>query len=368
MSNDIEREVFVWPSDIDRAENDELNRVCEHAEQLHDELEAARAQQGEAKPVAWLCVRPDGDYWGAATDPETVEIWMRREHEGRTVQPLYTHPPTATGGVPEGFYEQLETLVISAFHGSDGDDQPMTTDACKEAIKKLMALLTATPSPEQGHSFQQRVQPWMMECFGPEISADTVERNHRFLEESLELVQSLGCTKDEALQLVDYVYGRPAGDPPQEVGGVMVTLAALCLAQKLDMHDCGETELSRIWTKVAQIRAKQAAKPKHSPLPQAVDPEQGQAAPGSGWIRCSERMPEIPKDAPSHAKKVHCLITTESGNVVEAVYNVNVYAKTEKGRAPRWEWQSRICPWRVYAWMPMPTGLKRPNPPAEGEA
>ena len=28
---------FVWPSDIDRAENDELNRVCEHAEQLEDD-------------------------------------------------------------------------------------------------------------------------------------------------------------------------------------------------------------------------------------------------------------------------------------------------------------------------------------------
>lgn len=50
----------------------------------------------------------------------------------------------------------------------------------------------------------------------------------------------------------------------------MVTLAALCLAQDLDMHAAGETELARIWTKVEQIRAKQAAKPKHSPLPQHV--------------------------------------------------------------------------------------------------
>ncbi|MNN11716.1 hypothetical protein D3C81_1246860 [compost metagenome] len=67
---------------------------------------------------------------------------------------------------------------------------------------------------------------------------------------------------------MDYVYGRPVGDKHQEVGGVMVTLAALCLAQGLDMHTAGETELARIWTKVEQIRAKQAAKPKHSPLPE----------------------------------------------------------------------------------------------------
>lgn len=118
--------------------------------------------------------------------------------------------------------------------------------------------------------FQSRVNPWMQECFGPEISADGMERNHRFLEEALELVQSTGCTQSEAHQLVDYVYGRPVGDPRQEVGGVMVTLAALCLAHGFDMHADGETELSRIWTKVDKIRAKQAAKPKHSPLPEHV--------------------------------------------------------------------------------------------------
>lgn len=117
-------------------------------------------------------------------------------------------------------------------------------------------------------TFQSRVNPWMQACFGPEISSDIVERNHRFLEEALELVQSKGCTQHEAHQLVDYVYGRDVGEPHQEVGGVMVTLAALCLAAGLDMDAAAEDELARIWTKVEKIRAKQAAKPKHSPLPQ----------------------------------------------------------------------------------------------------
>ena len=116
--------------------------------------------------------------------------------------------------------------------------------------------------------FQARVQPWLMKCFGEMIAGDREERNHRFLEESLELVQSCGCTASEAHQLVDYVFGRDVGEPAQEVGGVMVTLAALCLANGLDMHANGETELARIWTKVEAIRAKQAAKPKYSPLPQ----------------------------------------------------------------------------------------------------
>jgi len=116
--------------------------------------------------------------------------------------------------------------------------------------------------------FQARVHPWIMECFGEEISQDRTERNHRFLEESLELVQALGCTNSEAHQLVDYVFNRPKGQPYQEVGGVMVTLAALCLAINLNMHSCGGIELDRIWEKVEEIRAKQAAKPKHSPLPE----------------------------------------------------------------------------------------------------
>ncbi len=117
--------------------------------------------------------------------------------------------------------------------------------------------------------FQDRVQPWMQACFGAEISADRIERNHRFLEEALELVQSNGCTVSEAHQLVDYVFGRAVGEPAQEAGGVMVTLAALCLASGLDMHKAGEVELARISVPetMARVRAKQAAKPKHSPLP-----------------------------------------------------------------------------------------------------
>lgn len=115
--------------------------------------------------------------------------------------------------------------------------------------------------------FQARVEPWMAACFGPRISADTTERNHRFIEEALELVQAGGMSKADVLQLVDYTYGRPIGELHQEVGGVMITLAALCLAQGLDMHDAAEVELARIWTKVEAIRAKQLTKPRGSPLP-----------------------------------------------------------------------------------------------------
>ena len=70
-------------------------------------------------------------------------------------------------------------------------------------------------------SFQQAVSLWMDACFGSEIAADRAERNHRFLEEALELVQACGCSTEEAHALVEYVYGRPDGEINQEV-------AALC--------------------------------------------------------------------------------------------------------------------------------------------
>lgn len=116
-------------------------------------------------------------------------------------------------------------------------------------------------------SYQDRVSEFMLACFGVNALRDRVERNHRFLEESLELVQALGCTASEAHQLVDYVYGRPVGEPTQEVGGVMVTLAGLCAAAGIDGASAGELELERVWAKIDAIRTKWLAKPKYSPLP-----------------------------------------------------------------------------------------------------
>lgn len=136
--------------------------------------------------------------------------------------------------------------------------------------------MSTLPSEVREENFQQRVQPWMMACFGAEIAADKLERNDRFIEEALELVQASGYTKDRAHALVEYVFDRPQGDINQEVGGVMVTLAAHCLAHGVDMHAAAETELARIWTKVEQIRAKQAAKPTGSALPIAASEDGSQ--------------------------------------------------------------------------------------------
>jgi hypothetical protein len=114
---------------------------------------------------------------------------------------------------------------------------------------------------------QARVAEWMAKTFTPEIIRDIAERNHRFLEESLELAQSLNCTQKEAHMLVDYVFGRPIGEPKQEVGGAMVTLAALCNAADMDIGRCFDDEMQRCWLNIERIRAKQKSKPPSSPLP-----------------------------------------------------------------------------------------------------
>ena len=113
-------------------------------------------------------------------------------------------------------------------------------------------------------SFQDGVAQWVTSCFGVEASKDVAERSFRFLEEAIELFQATGRTAEEAYQMVDHVFSRPVGEPSQEVGGVMMTLAALCAAADLDMDQNGQTELARIWTKMDEIRLKHASKPRLS--------------------------------------------------------------------------------------------------------
>ncbi len=138
--------------------------------------------------------------------------------------------------------------------------------------QKRLARLSATKATAtqtDAVDFQERVNEWIQACFGPGLTYDVVERNFRFCEEALELTQACGTSVDEAHQLVEYVYSRPVGEKKQETGGVMVTLAALCWAQGMDMAECGEQELARVWGCIERIRAKQASKPGgvRSPLP-----------------------------------------------------------------------------------------------------
>ncbi len=120
----------------------------------------------------------------------------------------------------------------------------------------LIASLPVVPR------FQADVADWMGECFAPSLSSDMTERGDRLLEEVLELLQAHGYDSARVPTLVNYVFGRPVGEPAQEVGGVMVTLAAYCSVAGLSMQVDGQAELDRINQPevMARIRAKQEAK------------------------------------------------------------------------------------------------------------
>lgn len=116
--------------------------------------------------------------------------------------------------------------------------------------------------------FQNQVDKWMVTCFGPHVSKDRYIRCCRFFEEAAELVQAGGMSREDAHKLVDYTYDRPVGEVGQEVGGVMVTLAAFCNAFEIELGKASTTELIRCWDNIEKIRAKQANKPHNSPLAQ----------------------------------------------------------------------------------------------------
>lgn len=107
-----------------------------------------------------------------------------------------------------------------------------------------------------------RVRAWLVKCFGRGVLMDQEERALRFGEESLELIQSLGITRAQALALVKQVYDKPAGEPFQELGGTTVTLASLCVVTGLNAEDAYRTELIRCERPeiMDKIRTKHATK------------------------------------------------------------------------------------------------------------
>lgn len=163
-----------------------------------------------------------------------------------------------------GLAKYLNSIVVEIYHA--GKYEERRRDDLLEANNRYQQEARDARAALRG-GFQDRVGLWADACFGNEIGLDPVERNHRFLEEALELVQACGCTASEAHQLVDYVFGRPVGEKLQEAGGAQGTLALLCRAHGIDLMVAAEAELTRCWGKIDKIRAKQAAKPKHGPLP-----------------------------------------------------------------------------------------------------
>lgn len=181
----------------------------------------------------------------ALKDPATVHVAMIR---GTIAKPSWRTMVDLHGEVPNG--EDVQLMRIA------------------ELQEQLVVANKALERP-RFPCLQYRMGRWMDATFSKEVAEDLKERADRYLEESLELTQTVpGFDAKRAHTLVDYVFSRPIGERKQEVGGCMLTLAALCNTAKIDMNEEGDRELDRVWTKIPQIQAKQAAKRDiHGPLP-----------------------------------------------------------------------------------------------------
>jgi NTP pyrophosphatase (non-canonical NTP hydrolase) len=103
---------------------------------------------------------------------------------------------------------------------------------------------------------------WMKQCFGQEIAEDHKTRSLALLEETLELCQATGITEAEIAKAVKYTYGRPVGEVPQEVGGVMISVAGLCSAHNISMEHAMQMGLAYCVHNTRKIRSKQKDKVK----------------------------------------------------------------------------------------------------------
>lgn len=86
-------------------------------------------------------------------------------------------------------------------------------------------------------------------CFGGAQLMSKPQRGIRLVEEAIEAAQAAGCKREMVHKLVDYVFDRPKGSVMQELGGVIVTAYALAEADRLDLEECFQFELRRVFEK-----------------------------------------------------------------------------------------------------------------------
>lgn len=150
------------------------------------------------------------------------------------------------------------------------DDHDAKRDV-NESLKAVRLALLDVVHPEP---FQAECQRWLDEVVHDDPT-DLAERRARFLEEALELVQSLDMSLVEVIQVAAYVFGRPAGEPPQEYGGMLTTAMVLAQYTGHDLMLCGQAELERCWDPavIEKIRGKRSRRHGRGPLPGTAAPE-----------------------------------------------------------------------------------------------
>jgi len=105
---------------------------------------------------------------------------------------------------------------------------------------------------------QEKIGDWVAGTFGYEVLADKQERNARFFEEVVELMQVRGMTVAEMVAIIHDKMTKPVGELDQEVGGVLITFLALCESGDVDVDTAYANEWNRV--QPMEVRNRIAAK------------------------------------------------------------------------------------------------------------
>lgn len=109
-------------------------------------------------------------------------------------------------------------------------------------------------------AYAKLILEWARNTFGP-VAMNPVERGRRLLEEAAEVAQALGVPAAQALLIVERTNGRPTGDVDKEVGGLLVTVYAVCGLRGKNPQELLSAEVGRVLAKDPwEWRAKHAAK------------------------------------------------------------------------------------------------------------
>jgi hypothetical protein len=110
------------------------------------------------------------------------------------------------------------------------------------------------------NDLRDRVGHWIVSRIGAD-HMHSRERSMRMLEESVELSQAEGITREQVIRQVDHVFARPAGEPAQEAAGVAICLLGWCASMGVSFESLAAGELARIEAKpIDQIRGSLARK------------------------------------------------------------------------------------------------------------
>lgn len=211
--------------------------------------------------------------WCGVTHPEAASAaqWLINKdlyHFSRGTSKTDILPSRLSGQSIGAYRDWLDTNPflndIEAKHRAEIADTAEKFRAVNigRVIEQLGLLVNEKPE------FQDRVSDAHHALFHDDPT-DIEERRARFLEEVYETVQAFGMSEQEAVKLAGYSFNRPVGEPNQEIGGAMVTLASLCIVAGYDLMECAEADLEKLQRPetIERIRAKRATRHGRGPLP-----------------------------------------------------------------------------------------------------